>query len=411
MRPAFWVLCAALLLALPAAARTVIKVKDVAGLINAVQNAEAGNEIVLADGTYTLTDKLRARAAGTREAPIIVRAEHRWKAMVRANTVIAFEVSGPYWTIADLDIRGVCADDDQCEHAVHVVGAADGFRLLGNRLADFNAQLKVNADEQRRIPSGGLVEGNELFDSHPRKSEGPVTPINIDNGSGWVVRGNEIHDFRKALGGQISYGAFVKGGAVGALFERNLVVCSRGRYEPGTRIGLSFGGGGMAPALCPPHWDANTPCDPEVTDGVIRNNIIANCSDVGIYLNHAAGTKVLFNTLLHTAGIDFRFPSSSGEARGNLASTYVHDRDGGSHTDGGNLSGIDDDVLDGLYKDARFGDLRLAAGTAGLDKAGVLGKAGEDARAPDDFCGRKRTPPLDFGALQSSLGDCPTWKP
>jgi len=409
MRSVLIALCA-LLAAAPASARTV-KVKDVPGLAAAIKAAQPGDEIVLADATYVLADKLVAHTGGTREAPITLRAEHRWKAAVRSSGQIAFEVRAPYWTIEDLDIRGICADDGQCEHAVHVVGAADGFRLIGNRLVDFNAQLKVNADEARVIPANGLVEGNELFDTHPRKTDGPVTPLDVDNGSGWVVRANQISDFRKALGAQISYGAFVKGGAVGALFERNLVVCSRHRYEPGTRIGLSFGGGGMDPALCVPHWDANTPCDPEVTNGVIRNNIIANCSDVGIYLNHASGTQVLFNTLLHTAGIDFRFASSSGEARGNLASTYIHDRDDATHTDGGNLSGdISDDALDALYKDARFGDLRLATDAAGLAKAGITGKGGDDPRVPDDFCGRKRTPPLDMGALQSSLGDCPTLK-
>jgi parallel beta-helix repeat protein len=388
-----------------ASARTV-KVKDVPGLAAAVAHAMPGDEIVLADGTFLLTDKIAARAAGTKDAPILLRAEHRWKAAIRSSGQIAFQVTGPYWTIADLDIRGICADDATCEHAVQVVGAASGFRLVGNRLVDFNAQLKVNADGARSIPSNGLVEDNDIFDTHPRKTDGPVTKLDIDNGAGWVVRGNRIADFRKAGGNQVSYGAFVKGGAVGALFERNLVVCSRKRYDGGTRVGLSFGGGGMDPALCAPHWDAATPCDPEVTNGVIRNNIVANCSDVGIYLNRAAGTKVLFNTLVHTAGIDFRYASSSGEARGNLSSSYIHDRDDGTHTDGGNLAGdISDEALDALYKDARFGDLRLAADSAALAKAGVIGTGGAEMVVPDDFCGRPRAVPLDMGALQSSLGD------
>jgi len=400
---------AALAAAAPASAR-MVKVHDVAGLVAAIKGAKPGDEIVLADGTYTLADKIVARAGGTPQARVVLRAEHRFKAMLRSSGEIALEIRAPDWTVRDLDIRGICADDGHCEHAVHVVGPADRFRLLDNRLVDFNAQLKVNADGSKIIPNHGLVEGNEMFDAHPRRTDGPVTPVDIDNASGWVVRANEIYDFRKALGAQISYGAFIKGGAVGGVFERNLVVCSTHRYEPGTRIGLSFGGGGMDPGLCPPHWSNDYPCDPEMQNGIIRNNIIANCSDAGIYLNHAKNSRVLFNTLIDTGGIDFRFPSSDGEARGNLSDAYVHDRDDATHTDGGNLAGVDDDVFKKLYKDARFGDLRLATDTAGLAKAGIIGKGGEDSRVADDFCGRKRVPPLDMGALQSSLGDCATVK-
>src|SRR6185436_18347654 len=95
----------------------------------------------------------------------------------------------------------------------------------------------------------------------------------------------------------------------------------------GVYIGLSFGGGGTAAQFCAPAFDAGVPCAPEHTNGTMRNNVIVNCSDVGVYLNQAKGTKLLFNTLIATTGIDFRFAQSSGEARGNVVSGPFRTRD------------------------------------------------------------------------------------
>ena len=93
------------------------------------------------------------------------------------------------------------------------------------------------------------------------------------------------------------------------LFERNLVMCTR-NFSGGTRIGLSLGGGGTAPQFC-----EDGSCNTEHQNGILRNNLIVNCSDVGIYLNRAQDTLVDHNTLYATAGIDVRFPTSSATLR------------------------------------------------------------------------------------------------
>src|SRR5690606_14992952 len=121
----------------------------------------------------------------------------------------------------------------------------------------FNAQLKVNASTGgAQIPHGGLVEYSEIADTAPRNTDGPVTKLNIDTGDGWVVRGNFIHDFHKNGGDNTSYGAFMKSGGSGGVFERNLVACIHDVDTGGARIGLSFGGGGTAPEFCAPAFDA-----------------------------------------------------------------------------------------------------------------------------------------------------------
>jgi parallel beta-helix repeat protein len=312
---------------LPAAART-IAVSDVTGLKAAIAEAAPGDDIVLANGTYPVPRKILVTSSGTAQAPITLRAAHPYRAAILSSSLIAFELTGSYWHFVDLDIRGTCTLDTMCEHAFHVTGNVTGFQLTGSRLADFNAHIKVNSNPAHELPSNGLIENNEFFDTHPRRTNNPVATINIDNAIGWVVRNNVIHDFQKDGTGEDSYGAFVKGGSERPLIERNLITCARDRPMLGRMVGLSFGAHGMDPALCPPHWDANTPCDPEVSGGVIRNNIVLNCNGEGIYLNKASGSEILSNTLAQTGGITFRYPGSNGAARFNMLNAEIRATDG-----------------------------------------------------------------------------------
>lgn len=385
-------------------ARTV-PVDSAAGLAAAVAAAQPGDEIVLADGTYALAGDhgVNCANAGTTAAPIVVRAAHPLGAYIESSAVEAFSVTAPNWRFEGLDIRGVCSDDTACEHAFHVVGRATGFRLLRSRVADFNAHLKVNADSQRDQPNGGLVEGNEFLDTHPRRTGEPVTPLNIDVADDWVVRGNVIRDFHSAEGDGISYGAFVKGGARRPLFERNLVLCADQDRIGGVRVGLSFGGGGMAPSMCAPAFNAAVPCDPEVEGGVMRNNVVANCSDDGIYLNRARDTKLLYNTLVATQEIVFRFPSSTGETVGNVLSSRIVVRNGGSFVGRDNLADVPLQQFAAWYVDPLRGDLRRKG-----DLGVLLGKGAPRPDVRTDFCGRARAGRLDLGAVQASAGDCST---
>lgn len=388
-----------------ASARTV-PVRTTAEVLAAIHAAQPGDEIVLADGLYALSGAhgVNCTNPGTAAAPIVVRAARPLGARIESSAVEAFSVSAPYWRFEGLDVRGVCRDDSLCEHAFHVTGRAAGFQLRRSRIADFNAHLKVNADADHNLPDGGLVDGNELLDTRPRETPTPVTPVNIDNASGWVVRDNLIQDFHKTMGNQVSYGAFAKGGARRPVFERNLVLCSAEDTSGGARVGLSFGGGGMDPALCAPTWNAAARCDPEVEGGVMRNNVVVNCSDDGIYLNRARNTKLLYNTLVATGDIAFRYESSTGEAHGNVLSSRIRARDGGRFIGTDNLTGIPAERFAAWYQDAMRGDLRKRG-----DLGALIGRGGPRPDLADDYCGRPRSGRrLDLGALQASAGDCAT---
>ena len=387
-----------------------VPVKTVAELTSAIGAAAPGDVIILADGTYKMTG-VSCTANGTPAAPITVKAATRLAAHIELDALEGFKVSGASWHFEGLDIKGTCAVDDNCEHAFHVTGGATGFVMRNNRVFDFNAQLKVNASPDGTgkyvIPHGGLIEGNELADSRARNTGNPVTKLNIDTGDDWIVRANYIHDHHKGGGDNISYGAFMKSGGNNGVMERNLVICTRNDTTGGTRIGLSFGGGGTGAQYCAPAFDASKPCDPEHTNGTMRNNIIVACSDVVIYLNKSKNTHILSNTLIATSGVDFRFASTGGEARGNLLESAIRDRDGATHTDADNLSGLMTADFTAMYLDPLKGDLRKKG-----DLAKLLQKAPILATVADDYCARKRIDPkYDLGALESTLGDCTTFPP
>lgn len=400
-------------LAVPAPAHAgVINVSSAAELVAAIDAAQPGDEIVLADGTYLLTGA-SCDVAGTAAQPIVVRAATPLGAKLELDSLEGFRVTAAHWHFEGLDIRGTCAVDSSCEHAFHVSGAADGFVLRNSRVMDFNAQLKVNASKLGEVyvtPNRGVVEYNELGDTRPRDTSNPVTKLNIDTGDDWVVRGNYLHDARKLGGDGVSYAAFLKSGGKRGLVERNLVVCATAGATGatgGTRIGLSFGGGGTGNQFCAPAFDPAVPCSIEHDGGTIRNNIIASCSDVGIYLNRARDSKILHNTLIGTAGIDFRFATTSGEATGNVLTGMVRTRDGATMTASANRQAVTVAMFQAMYRAPLTGDLVVTG-----DVTGLLGGAPADADVPDDYCGVTRAASMiALGAIEHSLPGCETLRP
>lgn len=175
MRVGVAVAVGVLLVARAAAARDV-PVSTAAELATAIQSAQPGDVIILEDGSYA-SDNLSCARSGTMQAPIVVKARHPRAAEVvfssPSGIVEGFKVSGDHWRFEDLVIRGACADDDRCEHGIHVAGAS-GFVVRESRLVDFNAQIKVNARQNGAtwvLPQAGLVENNEFYDTRAHDVE------------------------------------------------------------------------------------------------------------------------------------------------------------------------------------------------------------------------------------------------
>ena len=365
----------------------------------ALARAEPGAVITLLPGSYRFEgSRLDASRPGRADAPITVRAAVPGSVRIELAMVEGFRVSAPYWRFENLAIRGVCGADDDCEHAFHVVGAASHFAAVNNTISDFNAHFKING-EGGQFPDDGLIASNTLDNTHARATAKPVTPIDLVAASRWTIRANLISDFIKGEGDRISYGAFAKGGGSANLFERNVVWCER-RLQglPGQRIGLSLGGGGTGREVC-----RDRQCITEQDGGILRANLIAGCSDAGIYLNSAAASKVADNTVVDTGGIDVRFPTSSAQLDGNLVDGSIGSRNGGVLHLGDNRTAPVWQSFAGwhpvrsLFADPGSGDFSWRGNAPLRGRSAASGAIG--------LCGTARRAEAAYGAFDS-FGDC-----
>jgi hypothetical protein len=374
------------------AVASMVEVGDMRALTRALAEARPGMVITLRPGTYAI-ERTEISTGGTTGQPVTLRARKLGEVRLTTSAVEAFVLRAPYWIFENLEIDGIGPETD---HAFHIVGGADHTILRHNAFHDFNAAVKGNVGDGR-FADDVLIEDNVIRNSTVRATESPVTPLDIDGGRRWIVRGNFIADFGKSGGNRVSYGAFMKAGSSGGIFERNLVICEW-RTTGFTRIGLSFGGGGgETPEIC-----EDRQCAPKHRDGIIRNNIILNCpADVGIYLNSARDIRIFNNTLIKSAGIDVRFPDSSAEIRNNIISGRVRERDGGVAVESSNLFASPADDLSSLFVDEASGDFRLRDGARIVKRGAAL------AEVSDDFCGRARdVDHVDLGAISYDGPDC-----
>ncbi|GAB6054297.1 hypothetical protein JCM17960_31170 [Magnetospira thiophila] len=385
-----------------------IHVASSEALKEALKNAQAGQTIVIDPGTYLLKGtKIALTAAGRYSAPITVKAERLGEVILRFDMVSGFNVTQPFWNFENLVIRGACPNHAKCEHAFHITANAASVGIRNNIIMDFNAQLKVNGapiDKVRYFPDNGIIEGNTLINSTARETKNPVTPIDIVAAKDWIVRGNLIADFVKLRGNGVSYGAFAKGDATGTVFEKNLIICAMYLPAAPSQVGLSIGGGGTNPkSLC----RDGTCTAGEHSQGHLRDNIVMNCSDVGIYLNKGRDTLIRNNLLLNTAGIDSRFAESSALIVNNIVDGRIKERDGGTLVERNNLK-LDAGLFFGLiggpsmrevYADPKALDFRLV-------DAGPVVSLGEPLDPPStDICGHARDSQIpDLGPIEYKSG-------
>ncbi|PKI15783.1 hypothetical protein [Colwellia sp. 12G3] len=300
-------------------------------LLTALKNVIAGQSIVISPGDYVIDQfSIHLAKAGTQNNPIRVIANQLGtvKIYIRGE---GFVVNRPYWQFQNLHLIGNCKKHSRCEHAFHVVGQGKHTTIENNILQDFNAMIKVNG-VGNNYPDYGSVVQNTIFNTSPRKTKNPVTPIDLMHANNWRVANNFIFDIQKSAGDEVSYAAFFKGGSQNGIFEQNLVICAANLADQYTSIGLSLGGGGSLKA----HRRDKNPA--EHVNGIIRNNIVMHCSnDVGLYLNRASNSQVHHNILYNTLGIDVRFEESSATIDENIISGRIKKREKGKFTQRNNL--------------------------------------------------------------------------
>lgn len=381
---------------LPPPSGNIVNVSNAAQLQNAVDNLTSNTTILIADGTYVLTNTLNIRAvgnvalrstSGNRDAVVI-----RGKGMNNSNYGNVPHVIAIYDAndvlIADVTLR------DAYFHLVQVHGE-DGPqrpRFYNLRLIDSGEQFikgSTNGAQQPRLYTDGGVVECSLFEYTDRARSDYTNAVDVLAGADWVIRDNVFRRIRAPVGQLAGPAILMWRNSLNTLVERNqFIECDRA-----IALGLS------AP-------DANSRAGNATYDhqgGIVRNNMIyrTGSGDVGITVNYAANFKIHHNTVILNGtfpwgAIEYRFAVSSGDIRYNLTDAPIWQRDGAGATLTGNVI----NAQPSWFLNAAAGDLHLAASaTAVINQAAAL------ADVPDDYDGDPRPigPAPDVGADEHGL--------
>ncbi len=299
-----------------------------AELLDALDGAVSGDEIVLQDGTYNLpanqfafavyTDNVLIRSqSGSREAVVI----NGWG--MYANGHHGFFVGAHNVTIRDLTIQNVR------NHCIQTDIEIDGLRVINCVLRDAGEQmLKVPGGGATNFSEDGYVEGCLFYYTAGIGPRDYIGGIDCHNSRNWTVRNNTFKYIISPGGSIAEHAIHFWRESEGTLSEGNLIIdCDRG---------IGYGLGSSA------H-----------TGGVIRNNILYHrgtnpgaFADVGIGLESAPNVRVYNNTIYYENSypnaIEYRFAATSNVYIGNnLTNKDIRLRDGASGTLQNNIENTD----------------------------------------------------------------------
>ena len=348
-----------------------VNVSNVSGLQSAIAGLTSNATVLLADGTYNLTDTLYLPqnisnvtikgASGNRDAVII-------KGPGMTNSAIAFgfwadNVSGI--TFQDITIR------DFNQHAIILNGGVDSPVYRNLHIIDIGDQFLKNnptADGLNGIDNGILE--NSLLEYTSTAPDSYTNGLDVHRGKNWTIRNNTFKNFRVAadLAGPA---VLVWNGSSDTTVVRNTFI----NNQRDISLGL----------------DPTKPVD-GTTDharGIIANNFIYKTSsiapDVPIAVFDSPQTKVYYNTVLVNGGypnaIEYRFSRTTGvDIKNNLLDAAITARDGATATVANNIT----NALSALFVNPTAGDLHLKqTATVAIDK-------GIAVSVTDDFDGEAR---------------------
>lgn len=358
---------------------TVVAVATVAELQQAVTDVGDGTTIVIADGTYDLTNTLNVRAvhdvtirsaSGNRDAVVL-----RGRGMSNPSYGNVPHIIAVY-DAADVLIADLTLEDAYY-HLVQIHGEedADGIHLHNLHLVDAGEQFVKGSTAGPPGPYAdrGIVDCS-LFEYTDRARSNYTNGVDVLAGSGWIVRDNTFRNIRAPAGQLAGPAVLFWRNSLDTIVERNLFVeCDRA----------------IALGLSPP--DANSRDGDTTYDhqgGIVRNNMIYRTGpgDVGISVNYAWNVEVSHNTVILNdtfpyGAIEYRFASTDATIRNNLTDAPVWRRDGATGTVAGNVT----IASTSWFVAAGDADLHLiATANAAIDQAAPL------ATVTDDFDGHAR---------------------
>ena len=136
-----------------------VAVDSVEKLQRALKNASAGDAIILKPGTYRISERLVLGTDGTPDRPLVLRGEDVANTVLELDGNAGLQVSGKYWTLSDLIVRGQCGQQ-QCPKLVDIGSRADAFTVRNLFVTGLQSLMQVSAIPGPTVP--GLVDGVTL---------------------------------------------------------------------------------------------------------------------------------------------------------------------------------------------------------------------------------------------------------
>ena len=378
-----------------------------------------GDELVLQGGIYSQAGRRAITVQGTADQPVTIRAaDGQEPVLTRPATGNDRFNNIEFVDCSHLIVRGL-----------RFQGGSSGVRFIrGHHVTFENCEICGTSNNALTMNSGNcdafIIRGNHIHHTGLRQdgpTEGEGMYLGCHDGScittNSLIEGNQVHHLRgTSIGG--SDGIEIKYGSHGNTIRNNVIHDTNlGRPYPGI---LVYGGGPAVNIVEGNRvWNAGEGIQ-VVSDAIVRNNIIFDCTITGITaaphaaVPHMRSVRIVNNTLVnHPVGVQIRWAKAVDMVFANNA-IYCP---GSTALD---ASGIDAhrlsaNFLSGRLAGVSFDGSRLVDG-GGLPEAFVapaehnyqpkpgsvlVAHADPDLAPPLDFSGRVRQPPFDAGAYQS----------
>lgn len=378
-----------------------------------------GDELVLHGGVYSQNGRRAVTANGTSSKPIVIRAARgETPLLTRPADNIDKHNNIEFVSCSYLIIRGL-----------RFKGGSSGVRFIrGHHITFEECEIFETGNNALTMNSGNcdafIIRGNHIHHtglSTSGHTEGEGMYIGCHGGScittNTLVEGNYIHHLRSTSNGG-NDGIEIKFGSYGNTVRDNVIHDTNiGRQYPGIFV---YGGGkGINTVEGNVIWNAGEGIQ-VVSDAVVRNNIIFNCSVTGITAApHAAvpemrNVKIINNTIVnHPRGVLIRWSrasnmifsnnavycpgltaiDASGIGNATFSANYIAGGLKGARID--NSRFYDGGIISSAFVRHNEKDYWPRPGSA------LINHANSDFAPELDFNRTARKPPFDVGAYES----------
>jgi hypothetical protein len=387
------------------------------------------DELVLYGGTYSQTARRAVTAKGAAQAPIMIRAAEGQEPVLTHPQQVAARYNNIEFVDCEyLIIRGI-----------YFKGGSSGVRFIrGNHVTFEDCQISNTLNNALTMNSGDcdafVIRRNHIHHTgllDPGSTEGEGMYVGCHDGScittNTIIEGNYIHHTRGTSSGG-NDGIEIKFGSYGNIVRDNVIHDT----NIGTKYpGIFVYGGGKDINIVEGNaiWNAGEGIQ-VVSDAIIRNNIIFNCSAAGITaaphaaVPHVRNVKIVNNTIVNNPrGALFRWAKAEGMIFANNAvycpgSTAIDAAgiDGSTFSSNyvsGRVVGVTIDgaaFCDGVTIEAAFAAPAEHDYWPGPDSV-LIDNADPDFAVELDFNHTERKPPFDVGAYETlSKATNPGWR-